>query len=789
MPERGSSSPLRLLLRRATARAGLLASAAAAAAVAVATVCLVLAWLQRAVELAGRTTLPGVPADEVAAQVDLGALALVSAAPALVLLVAILAGTAVAQLARLIAAAREHETATVRARGMSRRQAWVLDGAEGLVVAIAGAVVGVALAAALAAVIGADAAAVLGQWPWVIVTVVILAAAFAVALRRGEQQRSATRATRATTGALVVVVLLAAGLAVWQLPLSRAGGFDPIVAIAPAVLLLAGALVALAVFGAAVAGWARPAAALPSLSPGYPARQIARRIPIAAVAVLLVALTVAQAVFASAFGATWQAMATDSAAVRTGTDLRVDTPPQSVSPGDVRDVAGIPGVDAVAPALTGALEIGSTVAQLVSTPAGALESVVTTAGGIVDTAGLAAAATADGTVVSTPIDLGDATSLHVEAQIGTAGDQVPPVTVVAVVVDAAGTPAALTLDGTRTPSGDGAAVYAGDAALPEGVAPWRLAALLAGTVPGFGTRTVTVTLQDVRTDVGTAVDVDGQVELTMAAADAVLWLSDGGALAAGEEPPPLGVAVTSEFASRLGLAEGDYFEFRYERTGRRGAAVASSIVDVVPGSASTLAVFVPLEQLIVSQLQRGTTITPANSVWAAGEAAAAADVSAALRDRPVATSAPGPAADVVGALAPGWWIATAGAIALSLVAAFAIVQTLAISRRRELGVLRALGIPPGGQARMRAAELGTVLGTALVLGALAGAAVSWLVVPDLVRAVTPGILPITGGVSFSWPPLGVAAAVLAAGLVAVIAIAAQGVRRDARTATVGEDAR
>ena len=74
----------RLLSARATARRGLLASATATVAIAVATVCALLAWLVVAVQRAGDAAPPGVPQDEVDAQVEDGVIALVSAAPALV---------------------------------------------------------------------------------------------------------------------------------------------------------------------------------------------------------------------------------------------------------------------------------------------------------------------------------------------------------------------------------------------------------------------------------------------------------------------------------------------------------------------------------------------------------------------------------------------------------------------------------------------------------------------------------------------------------------------------------
>lgn len=794
MPDRRALSPARLLALRARARAGLLASAAATVAVAVATVCVVLAWLQSAVAAAGDPPPPGVPADDVADQVEAGAAALAAAAPALVLMVALLAGTAVAQLARLVAAAREHETATIRARGSSRAQAWTTDAAEAVVVALAGAVVGVALAAGLAAVVGAAPGDALAAWPWALATAVVLAVVFAVSLRRGERTRTSARVGRATTTAAVVVVLLASALVVWQLPLARGAGFDPIVAIAPAVVLMAGSLVALAVFGAAAVAWARPAAAFPSAQPGYPARQVARRIPIYAVAVLLVALTVAQAVFASAYGSTWTAMVTDSAAVRAGADLRVDMSPQDAGPDDVAAAAAVEGVDAAAPAFVEIIEIGDADAQIIAVPASEIAPVVSSAGGLVDKAALEAASDVDGTVVADPVPLGDAaTGLRMTTRLVFDTDLSPSIELVAVLLDATGAPAFVALDGETMLSPDGSATVVAEGALPGGAAPWHVLAIGVTRARASSFATVQVTLESVHAVGGGPLDIpESTAEFHSGTNDATLWLADGGVLAGtgpDTEAPPVAAAVTSGLAAHLGIGEGDSFEFRYAGTGRRGDVVVSSIVDVVPGAVSPLALFVPMENLLVSQLQRGASYVAPNSVWAAGDPAADDTVSAALGDRPVATAAPGVTADVVEALVPGWWIATAGAMALSLVAAFAIVQTLAIARRRELGVLRALGIAAATQGRMRAAELGGVFGAALVLGAVAGGLASGLIVPELVRAVTPGILPLAGGISFSWAPLGIAAAALAAGLAVIVAAVAVSVSRASRTATVGEESR
>lgn len=805
MPDRRALSVPRLLIARSRARLGLLASAAATIAVAVATVCALLAGLARAVATAGIPAPPGVSADQVADEVAAGTAALVSAAPALLLLVAILAATATAQLGRLLAAAREHEWATVRARGLSRRQAWTTDAAEAGLVAIVGGVIGLALAAAVAWIVGGSPLEALTQALAAVGTALLLAIVLAVSLRRGAERRGTGRGARATTGALVVVVLLAAGLVVWQLPQARPTGFDPIVAVAPAVLLLAGALVALALFGAVAAAISVPAAAGSALSPSYPVRQVARRLPIYAVAVLLVSLTVAQAVFASAYSSTWTAAATDSAAVRTGADLRVDLDPDSASPASVADAAAVEGVDAASPALVAGVEFGDTDAELVAVPTSAIDTVVTTAGGVIDKEALAeAVAPAGDSVMAEPVPLGDeATGIRASARLESTGPDVASLAqLIAIVVDATGTSRQLRLDGSAVSGSGDTSTLTAEADLPEGTAPWSLLAVSAFLGPTNAPGSLVVELTSVEAVGGDDLDLTGAGLLGAGSNEDVLWLGDGGvtdgieaqleddaAEAAAAELPPVRVAVAQGLADRLGLSLGDVLDFRYAGSGRQGAIEVGGIVPAVPGATTTRAVFAPLDILQVSMLQRGTSLVAPDSVWASGATSADDALSGVLGDRPVMTAAPGVTAEVVGALASGWWVATIGSAVLSLVAAFAIVQTLAIARRRELGVLRALGVTRGRQARLNAAELGAVLGAAVVLGGAAGAVVSWLAVPELVRAVTPGILPLGTGLTFAGIPLAVVLGGLVVGLVAIVLGAAAGVRRAARTATVGEESR
>ena len=785
----------RLLRARATARRGLLASATATVAIAVATVCALLAWLVVAVQRAGDAAPPGVPQDEVDAQVEDGVIALVSAAPALVLLVVIVAATAAAQLARLLAAAREQETANLRARGLSRGQASTANGIESAAVGVMGAIVGVALAALLLLIVNRGVAELVSLWWVAVVTAAILASVMVVASR--PRSRVAARGARVTTVAAVVVVVLGRRVRPLAAATRAPHGFRP---------CRRGRA-----HRRADGGRARRARGVrrgcrrmgdsgrsaPGLAPAYPARQVARRLPIYAVAVLLVALTVAQAVFASAYSSTWTATVTDSAALRAGADLRVDLEPAAATSAIVTDAASVDGVDAAAPALVVPIEIGSTNAQLIAVPTEAIGTVVSAAGGIVDRRALAAAVEpVGGSAAADPISLGPAaTGLRATASIDASRANVAEsVVLTATVLDANGASASLRLEGASVDQPDGTATLTAEAPFPEGTAPWRLLAMTASIPASFANATVDVALVSAEGIGGDELGIDGAVVLDQSAAEQVVWLADGAEAGDGAEddaadPPAVRAVLSTALAERIGLEVGDELEFRYAGTGRRGALLVADIVDAVPGAATGLAVFAPLEVLEVSMLQRGTSIVEPTSVWAAGAPSADVALSAALDDRPVATSAPGVAATIVGALVGGWWIATAGSVLLSLVAAFAIAQTLALARRRELGVLRALGVPHRRQARMRAGELSAVLGASVALGLLAGGLVSWLLVPDLVRAVTPGILSLGTAVSFAWPGLVVAILVLSAGLAAIVIATAARVRTAARAATVGEDAR
>jgi hypothetical protein len=767
-------SVARLFWARVRAQRALLLSTAGTVAVAVTTVGFTLSWLHDA---ATTTVEPGPGADPelVASQVADGARALEAAAPALVILIVLGGATAVAQLGRLVGIARAHEDTTLRARGLSRGQTTLLALIESGVVVGVGALIGAVAAALFGMLLGMPLASVAAAVPGTTASALALVVVSTLATRGAGVARRA-RATRIASGSAIVLVLLAAGLVLWQLPSARSGAADPIAAVAPTVLLSAGAVLALAAFGLLAAAWAPLAARGTGVQPGFSARQVSRTLPVAAVAVLLVALTTAQAVFVSAYAGTWERATGDAAALRAGAAVRVDLAPQSLDPARLPEIAAVEGVTAVAPATVQEVEIGDADGELVALPTAAVADVI-------DTAGLRPADSLvpeAASVESIPLGA-DAETLQVRATLrateqGAAGG-LPAVRLVAILLDANGAPVTLPLEDDLPLIRSGAVELAAEAALPAGSAPWQLLAVVASTPPGFGTRQVDVTIDEVVA--GTKLAVTGSATLETNGPDAILWLA--GPAASG----PLPVTVSAALAARTGVAEGDPLDLRYAGSGRRVDAVVASITPVVPGAGTELAVFAPLESLLHSQLQRGSSIVAPNSVWVDAAPEAAASVSAILGDRPVVIAVADPGTRLVGALIPGWWIATVGSTILALIAVLASAQTLAHARRGEVAVLRALGLTATRQAATRAGELTAVTATALVLGGLAGAGIGLIAVPELVRASTPG-LSVIGATSmvFDLPPLAIALAALGAGLASVIAAAAAATRRHARIATV-----
>lgn len=267
---------------------------------------------------------------------------------------ALVTGLAVVQLARLLATTREPQLQLLLARGASRAQLLGVGLAESALVALVGGLTGGLLARLLVlllpggevpavgrAVLATSGAALLGILLVLGAVAVLQARRLAAGL--GIADRSG-RARAATAAATVVLVLGAAGLAWWQL--RRAGspvvtrpdgslGTDLVAGAAPALLLAAAAVVALALLGPLarlVELVARPAR---STAGHLAAAQVSRRLQVYAVPAVLTVLAVGATTVASVYAGTSARLRDDLAAVGQGAPIRADVvePAVVVRPG------------------------------------------------------------------------------------------------------------------------------------------------------------------------------------------------------------------------------------------------------------------------------------------------------------------------------------------------------------------------------------------------------------------------------------------------------------------------
>jgi hypothetical protein len=263
---------------------------------------------------------------------------------------AVLAGAALLFLAGLLAERRSVEAAILRSRGASPGEVGLLALAEGALLAVPAVIAGPWLAAlSLRALnhvgpladIGLELEPRVGPLSYVLAAVagLLCAAGLAApALRSAavttavrEQGRPPARGIVQRAGLDLVVVALAA-LAYWQLRRYQGPvvesirgrlGIDPLLVVAPALGLLAGALLALRVVPAIGVLVERVAAGARGLVAPLGTRQLARRPARYARASVLLTLALAIGLFASAYGSTWLRSQEDRAAYEAGADVRV----------------------------------------------------------------------------------------------------------------------------------------------------------------------------------------------------------------------------------------------------------------------------------------------------------------------------------------------------------------------------------------------------------------------------------------------------------------------------------
>lgn len=266
------------------------------------------------------------------------------------LMLVVLAVTVLLLAARLLADRRAPEQTLMASRGASGRQLLGLASLEAAVVALITTLVSPWLAGLLYGLITSfgpleragmhtDPSRPVSLWVTCIVSSFVLAAVLLGPLlrRRGsvveaEQQlvRQDRRGGLARSGADLALVALAA-LGVWQLqtyrsPVVAGARLDPILVAAPALLLLAGAVLALRALPLVAAVGERLAARGRSLVAPLAAWEVGRRPSRAAGAVLLLTLALAVGSFSQSFLSTWRTSQSDQVDLAVGTDVRVGRP-------------------------------------------------------------------------------------------------------------------------------------------------------------------------------------------------------------------------------------------------------------------------------------------------------------------------------------------------------------------------------------------------------------------------------------------------------------------------------
>ena len=319
---------------------------------------------------------------------------------------AVLAGYALLLVAGLLVEQRRIETALLRSRGGGVGHVVLMSFVEALILVVPAALVAPWLALGALGLLNvagplADAGVridpAINDGVWVAVGIAALAAVLglilpALASGRGlatvrqSLSRQGNRSLAQRLGIdLALVVLAAIGL--WQLrqygaPLTETVrgeiGLDPLLVAAPAIGLLAGAIVALRLVPLAAEIGERILHRRPGLVAPLGARQVARRPLRYTRSALLLMLAAALGTFAGAYASTWTRSQADQAAYRTGADVRVEVSgfpdlPVTAIGGAYRAVDG---VEAAMPVVRETFDVGDDHGQLLAVDADAAAGLV-----------------------------------------------------------------------------------------------------------------------------------------------------------------------------------------------------------------------------------------------------------------------------------------------------------------------------------------------------------------------------------------------------------------------------
>ncbi len=785
---------------------------------------------------------------DTAATVERGLNSVRGVTPIGILLVSLIGLISLAQLARLLSLARRPENALLRSRGASANWLTFAGLGEALLVAVIGCGLGVLAAALSLVALFGESSLGFVVWEFGALVAVAVVAIFGVVASRDAARiakRDAVddsgRARSAATVGATVLALAAAGVSVWQLLLygspvvaTANGGtaLNPLAVIAPALSLIALALVFLLIFGPLTSLWQRLASARRRLQPSFSARQVARGIAGFAVAVLVVTLAIGGLAVAAGYSGSWRDLGERNARLSTGGSTQVILTKSDFPPAGSAEVTGsefltVPGVKAVAPVFTTPLSIGDNdEGQLTAIPATDIGAVVDGIGGNIDTAalgkklgtfqqmGIPLPAGTTAVKLSAGVEVQDdagepatttgyaGTTLWFQNSVGVLSAKSLPAIDLGTLSSNEATPTNFTVELGES-SYDRWLVAIDYSVSADNYNSWvQIHYDSLEAVTGSGTQKVPLdtskwgNLQFYSFASSTIPDTDGLSlglpatrvvgnSLRMMYVDASIT-PNGFEYGYGDDPVP--VAITEEFAKGYNLKPGGSVDLRFEGSGLTVKTIVAAVVPVIPGTQAKNQALVDLNKLNDYILRNSSIAPSANQIWLATNAASpvdqsklAADIRKALPDGASLTLPTGVIQDSFSTPAEiALWICAIGSLLLALISLGAVTITIGRARKVEIPALRAVGLSAGQQSKSRLGELIAVMALSVLFGLAGGAAVSALTVLPLVKSailnLPPGLSP---GLVFNLTYGGVllAAALLAMLLIGVLSAAS--VRRQA----------
>lgn len=694
-------------------------------------------------------------------------------------LLAVTAIVACRQVTALLIEARRAETALLRSRGGSAPAMTAAAAVEGAVAALVGAASGAG--GAVAVFTGVDrqpdtGLAVLAAAACVVVTVALVVVATATAVSQSATQRG-SRDHRGARKALLIVVLAAAALSIGQFmayggPVTvGAGGatrVDAITSLAPAAALAAGALLGMVAAAPLLRRLERRAAVGPGITPVVPARQLARRLSTFGVTIALTSLAVGFAILVSAVDATQTSLAATSAGVRSGADSRLDLAVEPTADVGVESTTaplmGLGNAAAAVVAVPGRVDQGQDeVAFLASSPA--IADVARGPWVGEDTADMVSAL--DAGRRGAAIKPG-----RIEVTVTVSGAPITgDVKITLWLVDSAGQIAVRPIGLVRGP---GAEAAERSVTVPPNARGWRLLALHADATGVDGDATISVG------------GLPGARPYDIELVDD----KSSGSTVVGRKPKQLPVVITSDTAALLQAGTGDTFDLLLPESGFQGTVVVAGVVDTIPGVTAARGIAADLPTLVSYALGSGAAVPAPDSVWVVSahpdRVARAATATSVVRTT-ATNSNPGPGARVVSSALDAWWWAAGAVIVFAALATAAMTTSLSRRRRDELRVLRALGLTPRQQARIRSTELAGAVAAGGLIGLVTGAIAVLLTAGNLARSATPNRpAAVEPAISLALPGLTLLVTLFGVAVVAVAVRQARHIRQDAtRTARVG----